>query len=263
MGEPVVAFDFSMLEIEHIMPQTWERHWPLPIAENARTRREHALHGIGNLTLVSSKLNPTLSNAGWLESERGTPGKREALEQHARLQLNHRLVKNYPDTWIEASIERRALELFDAACAIWPEPKILATGIVDKRDVVDSHRLRPIEWDDVPGPIEFVPLILKFMLRGEIQSSRIQDEIRFEKRLNPRNATGSGKEKGTPDDSPSNKFQNNFDWAIGRIMQNELKLIAKMTMDSNKRSGMGRYQLLPRAYEYIEEQGWSAALLRA
>jgi hypothetical protein len=46
-------------------------------------------------------------------------------------------------------------------------------------------------------------------------------------------------------------------------MQNDLKLIAKMTMDSNKRSGMGRYQLLPRAYEYIEEQGWSAALLRA
>ncbi len=55
-GEPIIAFDFSTLEIEHILPQKWERHWPLPAVENARADREHILHGIGNLTLVCGKL---------------------------------------------------------------------------------------------------------------------------------------------------------------------------------------------------------------
>jgi hypothetical protein len=30
-GEPIIAFDFSNLEIEHIMPQEWEKHWPVPV----------------------------------------------------------------------------------------------------------------------------------------------------------------------------------------------------------------------------------------
>lgn len=29
-GEPIVTFDFSNLEIEHVLPQKWEQHWPLP-----------------------------------------------------------------------------------------------------------------------------------------------------------------------------------------------------------------------------------------
>ena len=71
-AEPIVSFDFSELEIEHIMPQQWERHWPLPSGRSARIDRERRLHGIGNLTLVTGKLNPSLSNAAWLDA----PGER-------------------------------------------------------------------------------------------------------------------------------------------------------------------------------------------
>jgi hypothetical protein len=124
-GEPIVAFDFSKLEIEHIMPQQWEANYPLPSVENARVNREQAIHGIGNLTLVSGKLNPSLSNSAWLDGEQGLRGKRAALDQHARLQLNCRLVRGYGRTWDEGTMSQRALELFEAARLIWPDAAAL------------------------------------------------------------------------------------------------------------------------------------------
>ena len=127
-AEPIVSFDFSKLEIEHILPQKWERHWPLPAADHARAEREHALHGIGNLTLVSGKLNPALSNAAWHDNEKGTRGKLSALSEHSQLRLNARLVQEYADQWDENSIKQRSLELFKAACAIWPDATAL-TGM--------------------------------------------------------------------------------------------------------------------------------------
>jgi hypothetical protein len=121
-GEPVVAFDFSGLEIEHILPQEWEQHWPLPPVENARIEREDRLHGIGNLTLVSGKLNPVLSNAAWLDRASGHKGKRSALDAHSKLQLNAQLVKQWPQAWNEAAIDARAGILFEIARRIWPPP---------------------------------------------------------------------------------------------------------------------------------------------
>lgn len=124
-GEPIVSFDFSGLEIEHIMPQEWRRHWPLPAEEGALLERERRLHGIGNLTLVSGKLNPTLSNAAWLDAPSGRKGKWSALDDHSKLRLNARLVKSCPKVWSEATIDVRARKLFEAACQIWPAPPTL------------------------------------------------------------------------------------------------------------------------------------------
>jgi hypothetical protein len=126
-GEPIISFDFTQLEIEHILPQRWELHWPLPAGENARGDREHALHSIGNLTLVSGKLNPSLSNAPWQDEGERKKGKRKSLDEHAKLQLNHRLVRHYPEAWDETTIRARALELFDAACSARLCERSLAT----------------------------------------------------------------------------------------------------------------------------------------
>jgi hypothetical protein len=121
-GEPIVAFDFSEVQIEHVMPQEWERHWPLPSGENARIERERRLHGIGNLTLVTGRLNPTLSNAAWLDAPNGRKGKRNALDSHSKLQLNARLVKKWTAGWDESAIDERAGKLFEAARRVWPPP---------------------------------------------------------------------------------------------------------------------------------------------
>nr|WP_132458151.1 HNH endonuclease family protein [Paraburkholderia sp. BL8N3] len=118
-AEPLLTFDFSHLEIEHIMPQKWREHWPLADGWTA-DGRDIVVHGIGNLTLVSKKLNPTLSNAPWI-SENGGKSKREALEEHSKLELNRWLLK-HNGAWDKTSIATRADELFNQAMILWPIP---------------------------------------------------------------------------------------------------------------------------------------------
>ncbi len=105
------------LHIEHVMPQTWHPHWPLPAMlaedEEAVTDRERAIHTIGNLTLVNGRLNSSLSNAAWDD-------KRKTLAQHSVLYLNKRLVNEGPEVWDEAEIRRRAIWLYERAAKIWP-----------------------------------------------------------------------------------------------------------------------------------------------
>lgn len=120
-AEPVLKFDFSKLTIEHILPQSWDAHWPLP-AHVARYERDVLLHGIGNLTLVSGSLNPSLSNAPWCEMGSSCASKREALSEHSKLELNARLVRNHPQIWDEGAMKERAAALFEIARCIWPPP---------------------------------------------------------------------------------------------------------------------------------------------
>ncbi|MBZ9916584.1 MULTISPECIES: DUF262 domain-containing protein [unclassified Mesorhizobium] len=125
LGEPVVGFDFAKLTIEHIMPQKWRDHWPFDGDESGRVNRDRALHGIGNLTLVSNALNPSLSNSAWTMPPRadGKPnGKSVALKAHSKLQLNAKLLDRWPDVWSEAQIIERANALFETALLIWPRP---------------------------------------------------------------------------------------------------------------------------------------------
>ena len=108
------------LTIEHILPQKWNRHWPIlsvfPDNESrldAESIRNKAVKSIGNLTLVSGKLNASLSNAPWNE-------KRGTLAEHSTLFLNKNLLSNAPDVWDEEAIENRAHELAQAAIKVWP-----------------------------------------------------------------------------------------------------------------------------------------------
>jgi len=117
LAEPLMTFDWSKLQVEHILPQSWEAGWP--IAEHVSPAdRNWALHGIGNLTLVSQKLNPTMSNSPWIDPA-GKVGKQEALRKHTRLEMNRRLLENYP-VWNDDAIEARSREMFGDALAIWP-----------------------------------------------------------------------------------------------------------------------------------------------
>ena len=105
------------LTIEHLMPRSWHEHWPLPgtsSQEEERSQREVLLHTIGNLTLVTDKLNPSLSNGPW-------PAKREKILKHSALNLNRPLAKL--DEWTEEKIMARSADLFDAARTIWPCPE--------------------------------------------------------------------------------------------------------------------------------------------
>ncbi|MFI1387892.1 HNH endonuclease family protein, partial [Streptomyces griseoaurantiacus] len=105
------------LTIEHLLPQSWEAHWPLPDDEGrgsveARQRREALVHTLGNLTLLTGKLNPAVSNGPWEH-------KRAEILRHSALSLNRSLAER----WDEGTILARADHLAEAFCRRWQRPE--------------------------------------------------------------------------------------------------------------------------------------------
>jgi len=107
------------IEIEHIMPQNWEENWSLN-GEFVETNdwqipgyreREAALQTLGNLTIVTDRLNPSLSNAAFSD-------KRRKLVEHSNLAMNRQIAEH--DAWDEMSIRARGETLADLAARVWP-----------------------------------------------------------------------------------------------------------------------------------------------
>ncbi|MEX2530804.1 MAG: DUF262 domain-containing protein [Gemmatimonadota bacterium] len=106
------------LHIEHILPREWAHHWPLPgerPAEVERLARDEAKDLIGNLTILTDRLNPKVSNRSWSE-------KREAISDFSTLRLNRELVTRYPERWDEAAIRERGERLAELTSRVWPPP---------------------------------------------------------------------------------------------------------------------------------------------
>lgn len=117
------------LTIEHVMPQSWVANWPLrdgamglagadyhsaPIDDPRRVatdKRNAAVHRIGNLTLLSDRLNPAVSNGPWAI-------KRAKMREISKLAMNQALAEN--EVWDEEAISKRALVLFEIAKQLWP-----------------------------------------------------------------------------------------------------------------------------------------------
>lgn len=107
------------LTIEHVLPQSWETHWPLPKGVDeleAKQNRNQLVHTIGNLTLISGRLNSAVSNASW-------ECKRETLEKHSTFFLNRVLLAESKDTtWDEKFIEARSKKMAEMVAEVWPGP---------------------------------------------------------------------------------------------------------------------------------------------
>ena len=102
------------LTIEHLLPRDWEAHWPLPPGTNQELMedaREAAIHVVGNLSLLTRELNPSVSNGPWQR-------KRAEILKHSALNLNRTL----PELWSEEAIHARSRELFEIAVKVWPFP---------------------------------------------------------------------------------------------------------------------------------------------
>lgn len=112
------------LWIEHIMPQKWQTHWPLPLdaPEEDHRKRDHALTTLGNLTLTTSALDISLSNSRWEK-------KRESLKKHDNLLLNKDLLDRVSDRWDEGTIEKRGMYLAEIICKVWPSAEEFRTEL--------------------------------------------------------------------------------------------------------------------------------------
>lgn len=115
--QPVVREECT---IEHVMPQSWGQHWPLP-DDVTEHERNALIHRLGNLTLVSRALNPSLSNSPWT----GDQGKRVALNAYSSIKLTADAITRADETltgWDETLIEERTEDLINDILTIWPAP---------------------------------------------------------------------------------------------------------------------------------------------
>ncbi len=107
----------NVLTVEHVLPQKWDTYWPLTDEESADTRNR-AVHYIGNLTLLTTKLNTKVSNGPW----NGDTGKRKALMNESALLLNAQIETRFGDSWSIEAIRSRNEALVKRILEIWPVP---------------------------------------------------------------------------------------------------------------------------------------------
>lgn len=116
------------LTIEHVMPQSWQEHWPLRneeivnpetgmvdllLEQKAIQRREKKINTLGNLTLITDSLNPALSNSSWRI-------KRPELLKFSKLNLTQYFHGVDTECWTEEDIEHRTKYLCEQLTTIWP-----------------------------------------------------------------------------------------------------------------------------------------------
>jgi hypothetical protein len=127
---PLLSSSERKLTIEHLLPRAWEKHWPLPEgADESRVLlRTSNIHRLGNLTLLTSKLNPSVSNREWKH-------KQSEIRQHSLLRLTTSSVLSVPSglasfddaswtaSWDEERIQMRGNFLTEIALDVWGGPR--------------------------------------------------------------------------------------------------------------------------------------------
>lgn len=106
--------------------------------------RDAVVDTLGNLTLLTQRLNSKVSNGPWS----GEKGKRAALTAHDVLFLNRDLVEVSDDGWDEEKIAERTALLTDVVVNIWTVPEGHRSGGV-------QAAIDPSRRVELPDLIEF------------------------------------------------------------------------------------------------------------
>ena len=136
-GEDGFRSDYANLDIDHIMPRSWFKHWPLgdfghidesevgpaelnringldlSEREQAILDRRDCIPGLGNLTLLNLSVNREAQAKAFDEKQR-------LLIANTNLRLNVPLVAQ--ESWDESAITARSAKFAAAAVSIWPGP---------------------------------------------------------------------------------------------------------------------------------------------
>lgn len=143
---------FSQFTLEHILPEKWQTYWTLPISNGQinyedmfsdeykennllwnsipskeglvdeayleafelATERDGLKHSAGNLTVLTSRLNSSLSNGAFEE-------KRESLFSNSTLMLSKEIYSK--SSWDVREIRERENHIYEIFCKLWPDIK--------------------------------------------------------------------------------------------------------------------------------------------
>jgi hypothetical protein len=128
----------AKLEID-IMPRSWQAHWDEtpPLDVDAAAARSKRVDTIGNLTLVTQKLNGSLSHRPWTDAEaapiapKGKEaglGKRSLINRYSLLVMNKELVETHPQAWTNDDIATRGIEMTKRLCGVWRRQPTTGSG---------------------------------------------------------------------------------------------------------------------------------------
>ncbi|HEV3074020.1 MAG TPA: DUF262 domain-containing protein, partial [Thermoanaerobaculia bacterium] len=133
------------LTVEHVLPEDWERTWPIPPEQRddkAHLRRYTLVQTMGNLTLVTGKLNSSMGNNPWDRKQR-------ALAEYSALWLNAYLLNS--SDWNEEAITARGAELLSLACQVWPRP-VAAAPLPPPKTIEEPEGEEEQALEDEEGP---------------------------------------------------------------------------------------------------------------
>jgi hypothetical protein len=138
--EGLIVQNFGQLDIDHIMPQSWFEHWPLPDTSNAtwsdnysveiKKLAGHQLNERETAILTRQVRIPTLGNLTMLNlsvnreaQHKAFKTKRDLLLANTTLRLNIPLLGYQDDGWTEETTKSRGELLADVALRVWPGPQ--------------------------------------------------------------------------------------------------------------------------------------------
>lgn len=123
-------------QLEHVMPQSWQENWavvdcpvlcngvPVADAEQAAGIRGHAIYEIGNMTLLTAKLNGQISNSSFKDKVEGREIKGKfapGIRQNSSLRITVEDIVNQRE-WNEDHISARTKKITNLFKEMWPIP---------------------------------------------------------------------------------------------------------------------------------------------
>ena len=103
--------------LEHLMPKNWEKHWG-KLEEQQADARKKKLLTLGNLAIITQKLNSSIRDAKWSIKIKGR-GNHDGLKTYAAGINIHKDFLGESE-WNEGKITSRAKSLLKKAKNIWP-----------------------------------------------------------------------------------------------------------------------------------------------
>ena len=99
------------------MPKKWRNHWPAPSAPLSQEDRDEKLLKLGNLTLLTQKLNTSIRDFDWKTKVVGN-GKKPGLKQCSN---GIEIFADYIDLteWDESVIDERTTFLESRSLDLW------------------------------------------------------------------------------------------------------------------------------------------------
>jgi hypothetical protein len=105
--------------LEHLMPKKWRNHWGR-LPGDQEVKRDQALKKLGNLSLLASGLNTSVSDSDWPAKKNGSGTHSGLLEYAKGLEtLSSDLLLS---AWNEVTIAARGQRLADQILKTWPYP---------------------------------------------------------------------------------------------------------------------------------------------